>query len=158
MYAAGRMRAGRRAGLLVAALMIAGCASDGAPPAVDPSLIEKAEPGNADRPDFFVQWRAGQLPGLTQRPAMDPATRLPKYPGAALRDRAAGTTTLETCITTEGRLVDIHIANSSGNLSLDEATLEWAKNAKYKPAMFNNEPFAVCGYKLDWVWQFEADK
>jgi TonB family protein len=156
MYAAGRLRAGRRVGQLMAALMLAGCASDGAPPAVDPSLIEKSEPGNTERPDFFVQWRSGQLPGLTQRPSIDPSNRLPKYPNAALREEAAGTTTLETCITADGKLVDIHIANSSGNLSLDEATLEWAKNAKYKPAMFNGEAFAVCGYKLDWVWQFTA--
>lgn len=159
MYAAGGLRAGRRVGLLLAALVVAGCASDAAPPPVDPSLIQKSEPGkNTDRPDFFVQWRAGQLPGLTQRPSIDASTRLPKYPSAALRDEAAGTTSLETCITTEGKLVDIRIANSSGNLALDEATLEWAKTAKYKPAMFNNEPFAVCGYKLDWVWQFTPDQ
>lgn len=158
MYAAGRMKTRRRASLLIAALMIAGCASDGAPPAVDPALIQKSEPGNADRPAFFVQWRSGNLPGLTQRPAMDASTRLPKYPNSALRDRAAGTTTLDACITAEGKLVDIKIANSSGNLSLDEATLDWAKGAKYKPAMFSGEAFAVCGYKLDWVWQFEAEK
>lgn len=155
MYAAGRLRAGRWAGLLAAALVVAGCASDGVPPPVDPALIQKSEPGNADRPAFFVQWRA-RLPGLTERPSIDPSTKLPKYPNAALRDEAEGTTSLETCITTEGKLVDIRIANSSGNLSLDEATIEWAKTAKYKPAMFNNEPFAVCGYKLDWVWQFTA--
>jgi len=158
MFAAGRMSAWRRVGLLMAGLVLAGCASGGAPPAVDPSLIQKAEPGNTDRPDFFVQWRSGQLPGLTQKPGMEPGTRLPKYPGAALRVEAAGTTTLETCITAEGRLVDIKIANSSGNLALDEATLEWAKGAKYKPAMFNNEAFAVCGYKLDWIWRFTAEE
>ena len=34
----------------------------------------------------------------------------------------------------------------------------YVKNAKYKPAMFNGEAFAVCGYKLDWVWQFAAEE
>jgi TonB family protein len=158
MYAAARLRAGSRVGQLLAALILAGCASGGAPTSVDPSLIQKAEPGNSERPEFFVQWRPGQLPGLTQKPSMDPLARLPKYPSAALRDEAAGTTTIESCITAEGKLVDIQIANSSGNLSLDEATLEWAKTAKYAPAMFNGEAFAICGYKLDWIWQYAPEE
>lgn len=139
------------------AIVLSGCASN-APP-VDPSLIQSSTPGgNPERPAFYVQWQTGGLPGLTQRPALDRSSRLPDYPNQAERNREEGTTTLEACVTAEGRLVDVKIAKSSGYGTLDEATVNWAKTAKYKPAMFNNEAFAVCGYRLDWVWQFEEPR
>jgi TonB family protein len=138
------------------ALALAGCASGGAP-AIDPSLIRSNSGGGGspDRPAFFVQWQTGGLPGLTQRPSLDRASRLPDYPQQSIRNREEGTTTLEACVTAEGRLVDVKVARSSGHSNLDEATVTWARTARYKPAMFNNEAFAVCGYRLDWVWQFE---
>lgn len=135
-------------------LALSGCASNA--PAVDPSLIQSSAPGtNSERPAFYVQWQTGGLPGLTQRPSLDRSSRLPGYPNAAERNREEGTTTLEACVTVEGRLVDVQVAKSSGSATLDDATVNWARTAKYRPAMFNNEPFAVCGYRLDWVWQFE---
>jgi TonB family protein len=141
----------------VLAFASSGCASN-APP-VDPSLIQASAPGtNSERPAFFVQWQTGGLPGLTQRPSLDRASRLPDYPNQSVRNREEGTTTVEACVTAEGRLVDVKVARSSGFPNLDEATVTWAKTARYKPAMFNNEPFAVCGYRLDWVWQFEEPR
>src|SRR5262245_962565 len=62
-------------------LAVAGCASS-APP-VDPSLIQASQPGgNPERPAFYVQWQAGGLPGLTQRPSLDRSSRLPDYPNS----------------------------------------------------------------------------
>jgi TonB family protein len=83
---------------------------------------------------------------------------MPEYPRSAVRTRAAGTTSLEVCVTAEGKLVDVKVKGSSGSPVLDEATVEWAKTAKYLPAKFNDEPFAVCGYTLDWVWQYSEDQ
>jgi TonB family protein len=157
MFAAVVSRAGRRAIFGWIVLAIAGCASNA--PAVDPTLIQKTAPGsNSERPAFYVQWKTGGMPGLTQRPALDRTSRLPDYPAASQRNRESGTTTIEACVTPEGTLVDVHVAKSSGFPVLDQATVEWAKGAKYKPAMFSNEAFAVCGYRLDWVWQFEEPK
>lgn len=95
------------------------------------------------------------MAGLTQRPTIDKSSKLPEYPRAALRTGATGTTSLEVCVTAEGRLVDVRVKASSGSEILDAATIEWAKTARYLPAKFNDEPFAVCGYSLDWVWQYE---
>ena len=157
MFAAGVSRAGRWAVFVGIALAVAGCATEA--PAVDPSLIERTAPGgNTERPAFFVQWKAGGMPGLTQRPALDRTSRLPEYPAASVRNREEGTTTIEACVTPEGKLVDAHVVKSSGFPVLDQATVEWAKGAKYKPAMFSNEAFAVCGYRLDWVWQFDEPR
>lgn len=162
MTAAGRKRAGRLVLVLAAGLGLSACGSIGGgggeppPGPVDASLIERSAPSSSsERPEFFVQWSRSALAGLTQRPTIDKTSKMPEYPRAAERSRASGTTTLETCVTADGRLVDVRIKQSSGSEILDDATIEWAKTARYLPAKFNNEPFAVCGYTLDWVWQFE---
>lgn len=157
MYAAGRKRAGRTGVIALAGVALAGCGTfglGGAAPAVDPALIQRSAP-NSGRPEFFVQWRSNGMSGLTHRPVLDPSSVLPEYPRTAARNQDSGTTTLETCVTAEGKLVDVQVRKSSGSEVLDRATLEWAKTAKYQPARFNDEAFAVCGYLLDWVWQIE---
>lgn len=125
----------------------------GAPPLIDPGLVQASAPGNPDRPAFFVQWKSSGLPGLTKRPSIAPGTPLPEYPAAAVRNEETGTTSLESCLTVEGRLVDTQVTKSSGSKILDEATLEWAKEARYQPAEFNGEPFAICGYRFDYEWR-----
>jgi periplasmic protein TonB len=160
MSAAGRKRAGQVV-LVLAGLALAACSSDGGggpppPGPIDASLIERSAPSsNTDRPEFYVQWSRSALAGLTQRPTIDKTSKMPEYPRAALRSRASGTTTLEVCVTAEGRVVDVRVRSSSGSEILDDATVEWAKTARYLPAKFNDEAFAVCGYTLDWVWQYE---
>ncbi len=152
--------------MIAASLMLSGCAVPGvmgmfggARPPVSPDLIQITEPGsNTGRPPFFVQWKNSGLPGLTRRPAIDKETKLPEYPSAAIRNSETGTTTLESCLTVEGRLVDTHIVKSSGSTLLDEATLEWTKTAKYLPAEFNGEPFAICGYRFDYEWRFDTGR
>jgi TonB family protein len=93
------------------------------------------------------------MPGLTQRPRVDASTALPFYPEAAVRREETGVTTLESCVTVEGRMVDVKLARSSGSPALDNATLEWAQTAKFAPAEFNGQPMAVCGYRLDYEWR-----
>jgi TonB family protein len=137
----------------MAALVVAGCASSA--PSVDPSLIQASTDPNSERPAFFVLWRTGNMAGLTSRPALDRNAPLPQYPASALRDQATGTTVLDVCVTADGKLVDVKVAKSSGSKVLDDATLEWARSARYKPAMFNDEPFAVCGFTVEYVWQVQ---
>jgi TonB family protein len=156
MFAAQTMRPGRRyidgMASLTLGLCLGACASSA--PAIDPSLVQASGSGGGEKPAFFVQWKSGGMPGLTARPTMDKSTKLPVYPAAAVREKAAGTTSLEVCVTTEGQLVDVHVASSSGSSTLDDATVQWAKAAKYQPAKFNGEPFAVCGYRVDYIWKF----
>lgn len=161
MLAAVRSRAGWLT--IVALPVLAGCSSVPGLPGFGPSapsvdLIQKAEPGNSDRPAFFVQWKQSGLPGLTKRPAIDKSTALPEYPAAAVRKEDEGVASVETCVTVDGRLVDTHIAKSSGSKTLDDATLAWAKTAKYTPAEFNGEPFAVCGYRFDYEWRVQTEQ
>lgn len=166
MIAAYRSRAGGLT-IVVAGLAAASCSSmpipglgggGQLPPKLDPALVQASTaPVNGERPSFFVQWKPG-LPGLTKRPKVDKATALPVYPPEAVREEQAGTTTLVSCLTADGRLVDTHLMKSSGSKVLDEATLSWAKTAKYEPAEFNGEPFAICDYQFDYKWQVDVKR
>jgi TonB family protein len=179
--AAGSLRAGRGATVITLAafgLAVAGCQSN-EPLAFDPAIVQpaaKVQPapkpaalssrntkpvaapaGDDARPAFFLEWKGGDLPGLTQKPALDRQSELPEYPANSVRNREQGTTILNACVTVDGRLVDVHLAKSSGYPRLDEATVDWAKKAKYKPAMFGEEALAVCNFRLEWVWQFRQN-
>ena len=74
----------------------------------------------------------------------------------AIRKAETGVTSLESCVTVEGRMVDVKLAQSSGSVTLDSATLAWAQTAKFAPAEFNGEPMAVCGYRLDYEWRVQG--
>ncbi len=166
MFAAGRSWAGGL--MIVAVLALAGCSSlslpipgfgpAALPPGMEPGLVQASTaPPESERPEFFVQWKPG-LPGLTRRPAIAKGTPLPVYPPEAVREEQMGTTSLESCLTADGRLVDTRLIKSSGSRLLDEATLNWAKTARYQPAEFNGEPFAICGYQFDYKWQVDVVK
>jgi protein TonB len=124
----------------------------------DPVIERAGEPARglmaSDRPAFFVQWKP-EMPGLTRRPRVDASTALPVYPEDAVRNEETGVTTLESCVTVEGRMVDVKLARSSGSVTLDSATLAWAQTARFAPAEFNGEPMAVCGYRLDYEWRVQ---
>ncbi len=133
---------------LIASLPLCGCMSAAGGP--DPAPVVVA--GSAGKPQFFVQWKA-DLPGLTRRPGVAKDSVLPEYPRAAVRDEISGVTTLETCVTADGRLTEPRIAQTSGSALLDEAALAWAKIATFQPAEINGEPFAICGYRFDQQWR-----
>lgn len=109
------------------------------------------------KPAFFVQWRS-DMTGLTRRPRIDASTVLPKYPESAVRGNDSGTTTLESCVTVDGHLADVKLAQSSGSVVLDSATLAWARTAKFMPAEFNGQPMAVCGWRLDYQWKMDTGR
>lgn len=123
-------------------------------------VASNGPPVNAQtiRPAFFVQWKPQGMPGMTRRPRIDAATPLPKYPESAMRAGDSGTTTVESCVTVDGRLADVKLAESSGSVVLDSATLAWAQTAKVMPAEFNGQPMAVCGWRLDYKWKINEQR
>jgi len=111
----------------------------------------------SERPAFFVPWNAN-MPGMTRRPRIDSASALPAYPEAARRQEEEGVTTIDACVTADGRMVDVKLAESSGSVTLDSAALAWARTAKFEPALFNGEPMAVCGYRLSHEWRVAGQR
>ena len=109
------------------------------------------------KPAFFVQWKPNMV-GMTRRPRVDASVSLPKYPESAMRSGDTGTTTLESCVTVDGHLADVRLAQSSGSTALDSATLAWAQTAKFIPAEFDGQPMAVCGWRLDYQWKMNKER
>lgn len=156
MLAAYRLRT--FAAMLVASPALGACASAAGPdPVAAPEMVAASAAEDPERPRFFVQWKS-DLPGLTRRPSIAKETAPPDYPNSAVRNKEEGSVTLDTCVTADGHLVDISVASSSGSVTLDQATLEWARTAKYLPAEINGEAFAVCGYRFDYVWQVSEQR
>lgn len=122
--------------------------------AAEPQSTKPASPrANAGKPAYFVEWPAsGAPPGMTERPSpgKNPA---PVFPAESARRRESGRTILSVCVTTEGRLVDVRITQSSGFTRLDEATLAWTRSAKFNPGRINGDPVNICGYPLEYEWR-----
>lgn len=65
------------------------------------------------------------------------------YPEDAIKAGIGGLTQVRFFITTEGKVRDPAITVSSGNASLDEASLTCVKHWRYRPALKNKEPVEV---------------
>ncbi|MEP7210568.1 MAG: energy transducer TonB [Alphaproteobacteria bacterium] len=125
--------------------------------AAPPKKADRDVPVDTGKPAFFVDWAASNTPpGLTSRPSRAKSDSLPVYPTDSVRKGEAGVTALTICITTDGRLVDIKLAHSSGFARLDEATIAWARTARFNPATINGDPVNVCGYALEYAWKLGA--
>ena len=67
------------------------------------------------------------------------------YPPAARRAEVQGVTTVRACVSSEGKTEgEPTVQNSSGNASLDEAALKWAKRARWAPGTEDGKPAAMC--------------
>lgn len=140
------------AGLAVFAVALAAASVAGA----QSRRTDRESPADPGKPAFFVDWAArGAPPGLTARPERAKSDALPAYPAESARRKETGTTALTVCVTTEGRLVDVRLARSSGYARLDQAALAWARSAKFTPAAINGDPVNVCGYALDYAWRLD---
>jgi protein TonB len=143
-------------GALALAALVAGPAGTASADAQS-RKVDKVQPADPGKPAFFVDWSVSKSPpGLTARPARAKSDSLPVYPAESARRREAGTTALTLCVTTDGRLTDVKLARSSGYPRLDEATMEWARSARFTPALINGDPVNICGYSLEYTWKLEG--
>lgn len=76
----------------------------------------------------------------------------PPYPIAAIRAQEQGDTMLTLCVNAAGHVTDAKVASSSGHASLDNAALKWMGHARFKPAMLNGKPAAMCNYNITYKW------
>ncbi len=78
-------------------------------------------------------------PTLPVPPPPTPGPLCP-YPLALLSDHEVGDVIVQFRITTEGRVRDTFIKQSSGHLPLDDAALACVAKLRYVPAMQNGKP------------------
>jgi len=63
-----------------------------------------------------------------------------------IRGDHQGTSSLEVCIDTAGRVTSASLASSSGYGSLDQAALKWVRDRKFTPAKLDGQPQSICGH------------
>jgi protein TonB len=80
----------------------------------------------------------------------------PIFPTASYRAGEQGTTGLEVCLNEKGRVTSARVSSSSGFARLDDSTLTWVKRARFRPATVDGRPEAVCGHRIDYVWEYEV--
>lgn len=79
----------------------------------------------------------------------------PAYPSASRRNGEAGTTKLQICVNTAGRVTSASVAASSGYQRLDDAALKWIRGERFKPGKVNGVAQDMCGYNMYYQWTLQ---
>lgn len=76
----------------------------------------------------------------------------PDYPASARRAGEQGTTQLEVCVSSGGRVTSVTVARSSGSRRLDDAAAKWIRGERFQPARINGSTREVCGHSVYYEW------
>lgn len=76
----------------------------------------------------------------------------PDYPSAARRAGEQGTTQLEVCVNSGGRVTSVAVARSSGSRRLDDAAAKWIRGERFQPAKVNGVASDMCGHNVYYEW------
>lgn len=82
----------------------------------------------------------------------------PDYPAASVRAGEHGTTHLEVCVSTAGRVSSVSIAGSSGSQRLDEAAAKWLRNERFTPGSVGGVAQSMCGHDVYYEWNLKDVK
>ncbi len=80
---------------------------------------------------------------------------IPPYPAASIRAQEQGTTRLEVCVSSNGRVTSATVAQSSGHVRLDEAALKWIRNGRFSPGSVGGVAQSMCGHPVDYQWNLK---
>lgn len=80
------------------------------------------------------------------------ASDKPDYPSASRRAGEQGTTQLQVCVNTSGRVTSVNVARSSGYPRLDDAAAKWIRGERFTPGKINGTARDVCGYSVFYEW------
>ena len=76
----------------------------------------------------------------------------PDYPSASRRAGEQGTTRLDVCVNSGGRVTSVSVARSSGYPRLDDAAAKWIRGERFTPGKVNGTAQDVCGYSVFYEW------
>lgn len=92
-------------------------------------------------------------PSITKKPTLDARySRPPEYPLQAIKGRQQGEAKLTVCLNASGRVTSHTQTQSSGHKALDDATVDFLKHARFKPAEVDGKAVAVCGHGHTQIW------
>jgi protein TonB len=109
-----------------------------ATPVPDPVPVAPAPPSGNNR--SAPKLRAGEKPA---------------YPVASVRAGEQGTTHLEVCVSTAGRVTSVQVAGSSGSSRLDDAAAKWIRNERFAPGMIDGVAQNMCGHDVYYEWNLK---
>ena len=67
----------------------------------------------------------------------------PRYPPAARRQGAQGTTVLRVFVAVDGRVAEVSVERTAGHVELDEAAAEAVRRWRFEPARSGDTPVAM---------------
>ena len=79
----------------------------------------------------------------------------PPYPAQSIRASEEGTTHLEVCVSTDGRVTSASVADSSGHPRLDDAAAKWIRSARFSPGSIGGVPQSMCGHDVYYQWELD---
>jgi protein TonB len=79
----------------------------------------------------------------------------PPYPAQSIRASEEGTTHLEVCVSTDGRVTSVSVADSSGHARLDDAAAKWIRNARFAPGSIGGRAQPMCGHDVYYEWKLK---
>ena len=94
-------------------------------------------------------------PGEIPTPAVPVKRVNPQYPSQALIDYKDGWVMVSYTISTEGKVIEAMIEDSSGNEDLERATLKVLRKWEFKPALLNGKPVEQSMTRTRMVFQLE---
>jgi periplasmic protein TonB len=87
-------------------------------------------------------------PAVRTNPKLDQRRSPPTddfYPASARRAEIEGVTTVNACVAPDGKTAgEPTVAKGSGNASLDEAAVRWAKRARWSAGTEDGKPIQMC--------------
>jgi TonB family protein len=84
--------------------------------------------------------------------AITPSCARPVYPQQAKERKIEGTSIIRLLISAEGKVVKTHLAQSSGDASLDQAAVSALSKCTFTPANYQGKP-AQAWTAVHYVWK-----
>lgn len=86
------------------------------------------------------------------------AGQKPAYPSASLRANEQGTTHLEVCVSSAGRVTSVSVAKTSGFQRLDDAAAKWIRGERFAPGKIGGVAQSMCGHDVFYQWSVSDAK
>jgi len=104
-------------------------------PEPSPDLVQDSAPPQGDEIGFGPLTK----PRVLSRPKVQD-----RYPPASIAYRESGRSVVKICISEQGTVTDVGLAQSSGFHRLDEAAVDLGWDYVFVPALREGKPIAVC--------------
>jgi protein TonB len=101
---------------------------------------DRASPAARQGPRIDASWSGNEPPG---------------YPAMARRLGDQGEVRLDVHVSSDGKVLEVRLSQSSGSKLLDQTAIETVKKWRFVPATVDGKP--VAEWYRDWKWVFRLE-